>query len=325
MQQTNNSKKRLFYIDALRALAMLAVVIGHIPLYLLYAGDYKAANAGSCYSYFMNTFHLSLFVFLSGFVSPEGPFRLQKKLKILIPFFLFGVAYAYLTGSDLIDFLWNEAKSGYWFLLVIVYFFALLWIIKHMRINLFLGMLGGEILFWGIYHIAPDFSQNALSITKTLSLWPFFMFGVVCKKYDLTEKLAHYPYLSLVALVAYIAFYRLKLPFNGWIMPLSMIIFLVVGLRTIERYIGKYHLATNLGGGVALISIIGRNTIQIYTIHYFFLYGLQSLNISKTISGNYMSQIEFFASPLLALLIAMGCVGIAHILYKLKLGFVFGR
>ena len=38
-----------------------------------------------------------------------------------------------------------------------------------------------------------------------------------------------------------------------------------------------------------------------------------------------MSQIEFFASPLLALLIAMGCVGIAHILYKLKLGFVFGR
>ena len=138
-----------------------------------------------------------------------------------------------------------------------------------MKINLFLGMLGGEILFWGIYHIAPDFSQNALSITKTLSLWPFFMFGVVCKKYDLTEKLAHYPYLSLVALVAYIAFYRLNLPFNGWIMPLSMIIFLVVGLRTIERHIGKYHLATNLGGGG---SINIHNREEHYTNLYYTLF-----------------------------------------------------
>ena len=88
MQQTNNSKKRLFYIDALRALAMLAVVIGHIPLYLLYAGDYKAANAGSCYSYFMNTFHLSLFVFLSGFCQSGRPIQVTEKAKDIDSFLL---------------------------------------------------------------------------------------------------------------------------------------------------------------------------------------------------------------------------------------------
>ena len=317
-------KERLFYIDALRAFAMLTVIIGHISLYLLYKGGYEIASENSYYLYFVNSFYMPLFVFLSGLVTNMKSFKVQERLKILIPFLIIGLIYSYMEGSNAIDFFNNKMKNGYWFLLVIVYFFITLWIIRISRINILLGFFAFELIFWGIYNFSQDFSQNVLCITQAIYLWPFFILGVICKKHNIINRLEDYPYLAIIGLITYILCYIYQPPLDGWIMPLAIIVFWVLGFRFVEKKLSSYNSIVKTKTK-KLFSLIGQSTIQIYTLHYFFLYFINLTCIGEVIISNDLHWVELFASPVLSILIAVGCVGIANVLYKLKLGGIFGR
>ena len=75
---------RIFYLEALKAFAMLLVVMGHI--------DYLWSNHGvaTIYLPILLVFHMPLFMALSGYVTNVEKFKLAKRAKLLIPFFVFG-------------------------------------------------------------------------------------------------------------------------------------------------------------------------------------------------------------------------------------------
>lgn len=77
------------YIDRLKGFAMLCVVLGHIVCFTMY--DIWDIAVQDINLAFVNTFHMPLFMFLSGFVIHTLPNckKLAKKCySFLLPFFL---------------------------------------------------------------------------------------------------------------------------------------------------------------------------------------------------------------------------------------------
>lgn len=59
-------KTRIFYIDALKAFAILAVISGHLPFYCCYGWNLEP-NPSSLTA-FVSLFHMALCVYLKGIV-----------------------------------------------------------------------------------------------------------------------------------------------------------------------------------------------------------------------------------------------------------------
>lgn len=68
---------------------------------------------------------------------------------------------------------------------------------------------------------------------------------------------------------------------------------------------------------------IGINTLQIYVLQYF------AINMTEKLVCDVLkvdlSSYELLLSPVLAVIICLLCVLVTEVLYKVKLGFVFGR
>ena len=196
---------RLVYIDVLKGFAIFLVVVGHVLQYCVKDSDvsylYKA----------ITTFHMPLFAFLSGlmFSAKYDLKEMARKLvkqsqKLLVPFFSFGMIYAYTIRSGE-HFMQHPFKLGLWYLFflwqcymithlynVLTYKFGLfrnnkfsmivdvLWLVMSFAIFklLYVHNVSGEEDFWGIIHLCK--------------LYPFFFVGCVIKRYKLFEKCFSY-------------------------------------------------------------------------------------------------------------------------------------
>lgn len=74
-----------------------------------------------------------------------------------------------------------------------------------------------------------------------------------------------------------------------------------------------------------MVSLIGSNTLQVYVIHYFFLRIMWIPAVNDFLVGCNGRLAEIVVSPALAIVISLLCIGVSKIMYKLKIGFVFGR
>ena len=135
---------------------MLCVVCGHVLVYDIYG--FSAVWKHSPLLQFICTFHMPLFIFLSGLVaSPPNsikdvPKDIWKRFRILImPMLVIGSIYSLATKHDL-SFAMNEMKYGYWYFLVLFYCY----ILNHLSINNLNTHRGGG----NIYHSDLPASNN---------------------------------------------------------------------------------------------------------------------------------------------------------------------
>lgn len=119
--------KRLDYIDIAKCFAILCVVIGHTLCYDLYG--FERAWKESALMQFIYSFHMPLFIFLSGIVSvtvieQKNLLRdiIKRERTLLVPFALIGGIYSLCINGNL-QFVFNDMKIGYWYLWVLFVFY----------------------------------------------------------------------------------------------------------------------------------------------------------------------------------------------------------
>lgn len=321
---------RLFYLDALRGFAMLCVVIGHLSLFC-----YKDASYSSL-AHIVNIFHVNLFMMISGYFIDLGKLNIYKHLKILIPFFIFGVPYAYLKGYLPWEFLGNETKVGYWFLWSLTIYYISIGLIKLAKINLVVGMVLVQGIFLLLHFLFHRTVMGMFIGTDHLwPLWPFFclgyflhhgFFSYLCRHKKAVYFLAgatiiigsglgealhlfdlYWPSILLrlvlafpICIVLMLAFYQAEMKLKG------------------KDFIGKKWLK-QIGG------TIGTNTLQIYVLHYYLLLILNLEILGVLMIQNHLVGFEYIISPILAIGIAQVCVWISDVLHGLHFGFMFGR
>lgn len=72
------------------------------------------------------SFHMPLFIWLSGYVvkdNMDARGLIRRICALVIPFIIVGLPFTYFHGDDWQYFLYDEFKSGYWYLLVLAIFY----------------------------------------------------------------------------------------------------------------------------------------------------------------------------------------------------------
>lgn len=143
----SNSKQRIDYIDLLRAIGVLAMIMGHVKF-------------GNVFSKWIHFFHMPMFFIISGYFYHEQSFRtmVKKRVKtLLVPYLIFGILHCVI--SFIIDgqvnvhafyllFWENTAEGGVpiagalWFLSAMMITEVLSWCLQQLKFS----VLGEEII-----------------------------------------------------------------------------------------------------------------------------------------------------------------------------------
>ena len=235
----------------------------------------------------------------------------------------------------------DEWKNGYWFLWAIVIFCLFLYVIRILKINIIIGIIGIEILLLGVFY----FTRNTLfcplsSIRRLLILWPFYSLGIILNRglFTRLKSKAKMIFISNILIIIFISaiskylFPQLDLinlksyPILRMILAFPICIDLLLAFYYAEQFFKgnkskiKLHIK-EIG------NVIGKHTLQIYVLHYFILDITLPWrhSLGQYMINNNIVRIELIISPILAILISYICVYISKLIYKLHLGIVFGR
>lgn len=154
-------KQRIDYIDRMKGMAIFLVVMGHVY------GMVFNQSEDVTYKW-ISSFHMPLFMFLSGLVACSGvvaPYwgvkKLGKKLKgLLLPLVVFGMCFSMTFSKDfltgLIGFFESPNKNGYWYLMTLAVFYVSLSLYRlnvkqkwYVDVALAISLWGGGTSYYG--------------------------------------------------------------------------------------------------------------------------------------------------------------------------------
>ena len=303
-------KKRMDYIDIVKAIAMISIVVFHSCTNN--ANTYEADHAllirfGSAYG-------LPVFFFINGFLynssKPENIWgKIWKKVKAYyIPFVSFNMLYLFLHNFFVILHMVDENNGNGWYSLnefvkhivyVIMgkreYFSGALWFLGSLLIinviiivseflieKFFKGkwhdVLVGLLVLVCVVLGASGRVTNQMKLATSLASMGYFLFGMIYRKYDLNEKLKRYPFAWLiVAIVLDVAVSYNKL---NVVVPLnfvtSFVVDYIVGIVCIVAIMNVAQIKVFVESKT--MKLIGNNTMDIMAFH-FMIFKLVSLVI----------------------------------------------
>lgn len=330
--------KRIEFIDAMRGFAMLLVVIWHIYGFSYNMGFGYGVTEGSpvTFSWFFGIFHMPLFFFISGFIlygavqkwqgwRDCGRFLSRKARQLLLPTLVIGASFVVLFGVDARGALCQDAKAGYWFTLMLLVYFCLFGVhhalfrqslrLKAWQSNLLLVSFALFCFYFvqmgSCRRLLGIDAYNLFSIAH-LRHYLFFVLGYFARQhYSMLERLLDGRKSSAVVIAS---FFLTALPFYAYGGNLlggskSLIYFtlslltIFFGILTIFSFFRRYEpslsASTRLGRA---LQFIGRRTLDIYLLHYFFLPRHLSM-VGDFFRANANPTLEFALSVAISLIV----------------------
>lgn len=318
-------KQRIDYIDRMKGLAIFLVVMGHVYGMVFAQSDDVAYRV-------ISSFHMPLFMFLSGLVACSGivaPYwgigKLSKKLKgLLLPLIVFGMCFTTTISKDfltsLIGFLESPNKNGYWYLMTLAVFYVSLSLYRlnvkqkwYIDVALAIAIWGGMFALWKYTAQTKDY----FCMLNCGNFYPFFILGVMTTKYNLLDKMHKANWLFSLCIVAYAFLFCVDMPFHALVslnkhifLPFCMV-YIVVTL-----FVGRHGA---MSYGEKILDFVGKRTLDIYVIHYFFIkmIHLKYLGINWEVTDN--SLLMFIVAVGLSVVITALSIGVGYILHKGKI------
>lgn len=282
-----NEKKRLDYIDRMRGMAIILVVIGHLI-------QYNIINGQDINLYSMiYSFHMPLFMFISGYVlqkflrienSIDSVIFVWKKTRaLLLPLFSWGIMLVIFNNSInfelykkiYLSILSQIIHPQLWFLhtLFLLMVFSLLFYWISFYLNKKMLILRDLIIYLVlIASIVVTFKLFFNILPASFVLYSiFFMFGVFLVKYTKLLKLLENSIVSNIALIVFIVLVG-NYNFN------ESNLIIMKGLKIIISFtaiIVLYKLAKMEIFSKAVDNFIiqsGKSSLAIYIIHFSFVH-----------------------------------------------------
>ena len=307
MQQNNtlkqNKSQRIEYIDALRGFAMLLVVFCHIN-YFTFGVNGSSSLMVTTFSSFM----LPLFFILSGFLAYKSELLLcngktllvnvfKKFTVLVIPALVIGLIYTYFHSSRGADvFINNEMKMGYWFTFSLFQMFLIFYLISYVTRK---SSIKGNTKFCFVsLIIVAIFMYIALSpirrsqtmsrladiicFAQTCEYFIFFVVGIIASKCrDTFFRILDNRYISAIGIILFflLLYYKYSLAgcYDSYIVEkfFTRVVPMLLGLlgafisfNYFRIYENNFTRSTKLG---SLLQFIGKRTLDVYWLHYFFI------------------------------------------------------
>lgn len=335
-------KPRLEWLDAMRGFTMILVVAFHVSL----TGFSQTARYSSSLS-FLILFRMPLFFFISGFLAYKASqlWNLSafckltlKKVRIqVVPtvvFFLLAAAVLYNTPfmETVIYNLGRPTKGGYWFTIALLYMFIIYYVFCFIEAKLkwkswipitlmfIVSLMVYESCylpkyFWWAdgYRPAHPTWLDDTSLIQVMKYMPFFIFGNITRRYwaqaqRVMDSKWFFPLIVVVVIfctVDVIKWHTLRMAWTNLPMTVARFFLLIIVFMYFRHYEQYFSRFTVIGRS---LQYIGRRTLDIYLIHYFFLPNLPSV-------GNFFNAYRhnFAIDTTLSVLIALIVIGFSCI------------
>ena len=316
---------RISFIDRLKGLCIIAVVMGHFIIWPLGIEDDFITS-------FVTSFHMPVFMFLSGFVISSSPSfckSVRKVLQFIFPMLIIGSLYVFFRHQTIDSFFFDSTKKGYWYLWVLSIFYLILSFLSQNNegktVNPKKETIFGIFVFCFflfIKFLAPSRMTQFLSVDQCFNLWVPFFIGFMVRRYSLINYIRKYDWIPFISLLCYIVLFRF------YVTGIKHI-YLFLILFSIPIFIFLFYKRENDDTLIEReLARFGKNSLHIYIYHYFLLrsISLQELGVWFYNSGNIF--IEGVISLSISILIAYVCVLVGNIfkeipsLYKIVYGHI---
>lgn len=336
MNQQVQNKQRIGYLDALRGFTMLLVVYHHLH-YFGY-GPLLQEEGSITFNDVVKVFFMPLFFFISGFSSYKNivyyrvndlmSFLREKSRVLLFPTIFFFLLYVFLFNYPLTIAAYDKMKVGYWFTITLFEYFVFSagtsFILEHLSISkrqkdflfLFLCVLISALS--GLQMLGINSGLIGLLSIGQWCYYVFFVAGILGRKHldKLQLLLDNSTSMSILIVLFFSAiyFYYQGREMHRMQYLLSYLILGGTGVFVLFAFFRKYAdmFSEKLFLGRSL-QLIGRRTLEIYLLHYFFL----PRNLAYI--GNYFAHnespvLEFFISLLIACCIVSVCLMLGSVI-----------
>ncbi len=323
-------KKRIEYLDALRGFTMILVVVAHVILY-----SYHGLQSFS-WGNFFTLFRMPLFFFISGFIMYKASVEwngkttiefIKKKFRVqILPTIVFLLVFIYVYHLDCNNVVADKYKAGYWFTpTLFAYFFiyssfsmlcSRLTCLGGGRSDFILLVLSVGFVFLDTKYMSQYHVVNVLSMQQ----WKFFIFfviGVLARRFfDKFTKLLCHSWFMTLTIVAFFGSVLLWYEEDSdiWGMKLKFLAWGLLGIIIVFSFFMKKESSFSsktLGGRT--LQYIGKRTLDIYLLHYFFLPRNLQI-IGNYFEGNTNPTIELFVSIVISLLVIGLCLLVSHVI-----------
>jgi fucose 4-O-acetylase-like acetyltransferase len=277
-----NKAAHIDYLDTLKGLAILLMLIGHCLawnyedfLTIIFNGK----RTDMFWWHLIYSFHMPLFFWISGYLLPRQSLKLQdlknllikRTYTLLIPFICSGTLMNILTNG--------EGYSNLWFLrsLYELTFLSLLYeFVKHKySLDFKSDLLFFCILGLIIWVLSKKYTNNDISELLDLSSisgknYIGFVFGIFCKRNIKFKRLLDNNYAYTVCLLIFTVLtctFFLNIDHN----KLFKLLFLLTPISAIicMVYICKHHI--NQKNKIThLLNYLGKYSLEIYIVHFLF-------------------------------------------------------
>ena len=330
---------RIEYIDAMRGFTMLLVVYSHI-LTFGYSGEFERLFGGGgkllSFNELFVIFRMPLFFFISGFIlyrkdldwtlPASGRFLLKKAKVQILPTAFFMTLFVSLVREPLLNAITDPAKAGYWFTLTLFEYF-IIYVGYRLISNLLHKKDGCDILLiiiaTGVFAISrPEFFQTMhvpkvviglMGLVK-LNYFVYFAMGTLIKKHfkkveSLMDK-GSAKAMLLLSFIGIVAASYMGVPFADVLKRFTGFIGVLVVFATFRHYQAVFTQEHHIG---RVLQFIGRRTLDVYLLHYFFLpHNLGGLGEFFASGNNY--TIEFFVTILIASMVITLSLGLSAVI-----------
>lgn len=294
-------KPRLQHFDVLKGFAIFLVVTGHVLTFCIRDIDRAILFK------FIELVHMPMFFFISGYFSYKEGFAMPRLLnrfrQLVIPgavmLWLWSLYFPHTGLQSPLDTSWdgvmlNEYKNGYWFpfvLFAIILIYSLLAPILRRIGNDVAQVLLTAVFCFGatvaVSRLASPYISGLLSLRLITQFLVPFMFGIFCHRNQqmfnaITTRPGWYTAALLVAglsifFLAYRWDYPRTEPLQPWLMPLFHLALPVAAITVARQWCAVSFTADHTTRAAKIWNLLGRESLAIYLLHYFFLFPLPGL------------------------------------------------
>lgn len=320
---------RIGYIDSLKGLSMLMVVVGHIIIFCTLNYDNEFVRH-------IVLINMPLFFFLNGLVVKrlqKGGGNLwrtiwKKARSILIPFFAWGILISLFRGETYIEFLLSYFKFGYWYLPVLFQLCMVKCICDIVlnyipQKNILIETILLFVLVWVFFRFCTRFIPADINIIidyyQVIEYMPYFFLGIFVSRFALVENIKRYPssWVSIIFLLSIVCYVWWSYNSDG------LITFILRTSLILLIYTLFFIYDNNKKGATSFFNLvlatIGRHTLAIYMIQYFlFRYiNLHAIGESLYDSNNQLALLIFVI--IVSLVVCYICIGVEKVIATSKL------
>ena len=225
-------KDKLLFCDYARAVAMLAVIVHHCAAYYMPGGWFNSAPAEPSlalgfFAAYLNTFHVFVFTFVSGYIfqylkfehgkyNHFGSFAKNKFLRLLVPYAFVAMswcapfhAYFFNVGAEELirKFVLGYSPAQLWYILMLFVVFMMVFPLAERLQSLSENQTYVAALIIYVAGLGIQIFSLPFEIAEAVRQMAFFVIGMSFRR--LKIKMHPWYFYALAHLILFIGFYQL--------------------------------------------------------------------------------------------------------------------